>query len=81
MSHSDCISISVSFCSNLQDEASQQLKQAARDMLGRLGSAHARTITWRDMWAMIAVKQGKEKRLFLQKHYEFLTIQYFFLIL
>ena len=42
----------------IKDEGSFQLKAGARDMLTRLGSAHARMIGWRDMWSMVTVKTG-----------------------
>jgi len=40
----------------IKDEGSFQLRSSARDMLTRLGSAHARSIGWRDTWAMVTVK-------------------------
>lgn len=35
------------------------MKQAARDLIKRLGSQHVQIIGWRDMWAMVTQKGGK----------------------
>ena len=35
------------------------MKQPARDMLQQLGSEKAKSLNWRDMWAMVAVKHGE----------------------
>ncbi|KAJ1519905.1 hypothetical protein ONE63_004143 [Megalurothrips usitatus] len=40
----------------IKDEGSFQLKASARDLLRRLGSAHAANIGWRGMWAMVTQK-------------------------
>ena len=42
----------------IKDEGTFQLRSAAREMLGRLGSQHAGQMGWRDMWALVAVKGG-----------------------
>lgn len=42
----------------LQDEGSFQMKQPARDLLQLLGSERAKSLNWRDMWAMVTVKHG-----------------------
>ena len=44
----------------IKDEGTFHLKQAARDMLRRLGSKRSQQIGWRDMWAFVTVK-GSEK--------------------
>ena len=37
------------------------MKQPARDLLRRqLGSRRAGQLAWRDMWALVAIKKGKE---------------------
>ncbi|XP_014243633.1 protein O-linked-mannose beta-1,2-N-acetylglucosaminyltransferase 1-like isoform X2 [Cimex lectularius] len=43
----------------IKDEGTFQLKTAARNLLGRLGSRHAQGLSWRDMWAMVTQKGGK----------------------
>lgn len=43
----------------IKDEGTFQMKQAARDLLKRLGSKKSNTIGWRDMWAMATQKNGK----------------------
>lgn len=40
----------------IKDEGTFSLNKAARDLLRRLGSRKADEISWRDMWAFIAVK-------------------------
>ena len=50
---------SVAICMCLQDEGTFQLKASARAMLSRLGSRHASELSWRGMWAMVAVKGGR----------------------
>jgi len=40
----------------IKDEGTFHLKQAARDMLRRLGSKRSQQIGWRDMWAFVAIK-------------------------
>ncbi|XP_034231426.1 protein O-linked-mannose beta-1,2-N-acetylglucosaminyltransferase 1-like [Thrips palmi] len=40
----------------IKDEGSFQMKSPARDLLRRLGSAHAPAIGWRGMWAMVSQK-------------------------
>ncbi len=46
----------------IKDEGTFHLKQAARDMLKRLGSKRSQQIGWRDMWAFVTIK-GAPKRL------------------
>lgn len=46
----------------IKDEGTFHLKQAARDMLARLGSKRSQQIGWRDMWAFVTIK-GSPKRL------------------
>ncbi|RWS31306.1 hypothetical protein B4U80_07268 [Leptotrombidium deliense] len=43
----------------VKDEGTFQMKQAARDLLKRLGSKKSAFLGWRDMWAMITQKGGK----------------------
>ncbi|CAH0382442.1 unnamed protein product [Bemisia tabaci] len=43
----------------IKDEGTFQMKQAARDLIKRLGSQHVQIIGWRDMWAMVTQKGGK----------------------
>ena len=43
----------------IKDEGTFQMKQAARDLLKRLGSKRVSHLGWRDMWAMVTVKGGK----------------------
>lgn len=43
----------------IKDEGTFQMKQAARDLLRRLGSRKASHLGWRDMWAMVTQKGGK----------------------
>ena len=40
----------------IKDEGTFHLKQAAREMLGRLGSKRSPNIGWRDMWAFVTIK-------------------------
>jgi len=40
----------------IKDEGTFHLKQAARDMLRRLGSKRSQHIGWRDMWAFVTIK-------------------------
>ena len=40
----------------IKDEGTFHLKQAARDMLRRLGSKRSQQIGWRDMWAFVTIK-------------------------
>ena len=40
----------------IKDEGTFHLKQAARDMLKRLGSKRSQQIGWRDMWAFVTIK-------------------------
>ena len=39
-----------------QDEGSFQMKKAARELLQTIGSVKAADLSWRDMWAMITIK-------------------------
>lgn len=43
----------------IKDEGTFQMKQAARDLLKRLGSNKATSLGWRDMWAMATRKGDK----------------------
>lgn len=43
----------------VKDEGTFQMKQPSRDLLRRLGSKRAQTLSWRDMWGMVTVKKGK----------------------
>ncbi|XP_074595619.1 protein O-linked-mannose beta-1,2-N-acetylglucosaminyltransferase 1-like isoform X2 [Brevipalpus obovatus] len=43
----------------IKDEGTFQMKQAARDLLRRLGSKRVHHLGWRDMWAMVVQKGGK----------------------
>jgi len=43
----------------IKDEGTFQMKQAAREMLKRLGSKKAQIIGWRDMWAAVTQKGGR----------------------
>ncbi|KAL1130280.1 hypothetical protein AAG570_013218 [Ranatra chinensis] len=43
----------------IKDEGTFQLKGAARSLLERLGSRHAQSLSWRDMWAMVIQKGAK----------------------
>lgn len=43
----------------IKDEGSFQLKKDARHLLSSLGSSKAFDLNWRDTWAMITVKGGK----------------------
>ena len=45
----------------VKDEGTFHMKQAARDMLGRLGSKRSLQMGWRDMWAFVTIK-GSPKR-------------------
>ena len=40
----------------VKDEGTFHLKQAARDLLERLGSTRSHQISWRDMWAFVTLK-------------------------
>lgn len=40
----------------IKDEGTFQMKQAARDLLKRLGSKRSHQIGWRDMWALVVRK-------------------------
>lgn len=42
----------------VKDEGTFHLKQAARDLLERLGSTRSHQISWRDMWAFVTLKKG-----------------------
>ena len=41
----------------VKDEGTFQMKQPSRDLLRRLGSKRAQTLSWRDMWGMVTVKK------------------------
>ena len=44
----------------IKDEGSFQLRTGVRELLRRLGSEHAASIGWRDMWAMVTIKGDQE---------------------
>lgn len=46
----------------IKDEGTFQMKQAARELLRRLGSERSSTIGWRDMWTLV-VRKGDGKSL------------------
>lgn len=46
----------------IKDEGTFQMKQAARDLLRRMGSKRAGQIGWRDMWSMV-VRKGDDRAL------------------
>ncbi len=53
-----CLFVCLCVCACVQDEGTFSLKENGRSGLRALGSKLSSSLSWRDMWALVAVKGG-----------------------